>query len=416
MKRSNTRALVMAATCLSWAAPVQADVVTQWNARILQCVQGVPTAANRGGPPGLLDIAIIQAAVHDAVQAIEGRYEPYLYTNPSALGAGSADAAAANAAYRTLVGLYQAGNACLATAVDPAITYPGDPGLQIGAEAAALLLTARRPSFVSPVDPFKGGEGPGEWRPTPNAFQDGQNSFFAYTEPFTLLRASQFRPSRYPPMVSDQYRREFNEVKALGSLTGSTRTIAQTDLAMFWTANPISTWYSTLRSIAEQFSSSVGDSARLFALASLAAADGQITVYDSKLYFNFWRPITAIREAHVDGNPHTERDETWTPLVATPPYSDYTSGANSLAASMMTSAQLFFGTDELPFSITSTVPNLLTNPRPYTRISAALDDIVDVRILQGIHFRSADEEGRRQGARVAHWVFQRYLRPVPGSR
>ncbi len=416
MKRSSTLGLVMAASCLSWAAPVQADVVTQWNARILQCVQGVPTAANRGGPAGLLDIAIIQAAVHDAVQAIEGRYEPYLYANASALGAGSVDAAAANAAYRMLVGLYQASNPCLATAVDPASTYPGDPGLQIGADAAAMLLTARRPAFVSPIDPFKGAEGSGEWRPTPGAFQDGQNAYFAYTQPFTLLRPSQFRPSRYPPMVSDQYRREFNEVKTLGSLTGSSRSVAQTDLALFWTANPISTWFSTLRSIADDHVSGVGETARLFALTSLAAADGQITTFDSKYHFNFWRPVTAIREAHVDGNPHTERDETWTPLVVTPPYPDYTSGANALAASMMTCVRLFLGTDELPFSITSTVENLLQNPRPYSRISTALDEVVEVRILQGIHFRSADQEGRTQGERVAHWVFQRFLRPLSRDR
>jgi hypothetical protein len=416
VNRSRTLGFVIAGSTLFWAAPARADVVTQWNARTMQCVQGGPTAANRGGPPGLLDVAIVQAAVHDAVQAIEGRYEPYLFGSAGQQQAGSVEAAAANAAYRMLVGLYGAGNACLATATDPAVTYGGDPGLQVGADAATMLLTAKRPSFASPIDPFRGGDGPGEWRPTPPASLDAQNAFFIYTQPFTLLRASQFRPDRYPPMVSDRYRREFNEVKTLGSLTGSTRTVDQTDLAMFWTANPISTWFGALRGIAEQYSSGVGDTARLFALAALSAADGQITIYDAKFYYNFWRPVTAIREAHVDGNPHTERDETWTPLVGTPPYPDYTSGANSLAASILTSAQLFFGTDELAFSVTSSVGNLLKNPRPYTRFSDAMQDIVEVRILQGLHFRSADEEGRRQGARVAHWVFQRFLRPVAGSR
>jgi hypothetical protein len=416
VKQSRTLGLVMAGSCLLGITPAYADVVTQWNARAMQCVQGGPTAANRGGPPGLLDVAIIQAAVHDAAQAIEGRYEPYMYTGAGQADAGSVEAAAANAAYRMLVGLYGAGNACLATAIDPGVTYAGDPGLHVGADAAVVLLTAKRLSFASPIDPFKGGQNPGEWRPTLPGFADAQNAFFVYTPPFTLLRASQFRPARYPPMVSDQYRREFNEVKTLGAATGSTRTAAQTDLAMFWTANPISTWFSALRGIADQYSPSVGDSARLFALAALAAADGQITIYDSKFYYNFWRPVTAIREAHTDGNPHTERDVNWTPLVVTPPYPDYTSGANSLAASILTSAQLFFGTDDLPFTVTSSVANLLQNPRPYTRFSDAMQDIVEVRILQGIHFRSADEEGRRQGARVAHWVFQTYLRPVPGTR
>ena len=414
MKRSLAAGAVIVWS-LGLAVPAQADVVTQWNARTLQCVQGGPTPANRAGPPGLLDIAIVQAAVHDAVQAIEGHYEAYHYTNPALLGAGSPQAAAANAAYRMLVGLYQAGNACLVGVTNPAVTYAGDAGLQAGAEAAAALLPLYRPTFVSPIDPFFGGTDPGEWRPTPGITQ-GTNAFMAYTEPLTLLRPSQFRPSRYPPMVSDIYRREYNEVKALGSATNSTRTAAQTDLALFWTGNPISTWYGAVRGIADLHSPSVGSTARMFALLSLAAADAQITIYDSKYYFNFWRPVTAIREGDTDGNPLTDGDPNWTPYLVTPPYPDYTSGANALAASILTTLQLFFATDRFDFSVQSSIGGLTTNPRTYSRFSEAMHDIVEVRILQGIHFRSADEEGRRQGARVAHWTFQKFLRPVRGSR
>ena len=414
MKRSLSAGELIVCASLGLASPVQADVVTQWNARTLQCVQGGPTAANRGGPPGLLDIAIVQAAVHDAVQAVEGKYEAYHYTNSALLGAGSSQAAAANAAYRMLVGLYQAGNACLVGVTDPAVTYAGDAGLQAGAEAAAALLPLYRPTFVSPIDPFFGGTNPGEWRPTPGITQ-GTNAFMAYTEPLTLLRPSQFRPDRYPPMVSAIYRREYDEVKALGSATNSTRTAAQTDLALFWTGNPISTWYGAVRGIADLHSPNVGSTARMFALLSLAAADAQITIYDSKYYFNFWRPVTAIREGDNDGNPLTDGDPTWTPYLVTPPYPDYTSGANALAASILTTLQLFFGTDRFDFSVQSSIGGLTTNPRQYSRFSDAMDDIVEVRILQGIHFRSADEEGRRQGARVAHWTFQKFLRPVPGG-
>jgi hypothetical protein len=411
--RSLTAGTLVACIGLAWAGPIEANVVIDWNRAAVQCVQGSPTPANRPGPVGLLDMALIHAAVHDAVQAIEGRFEPYHYRNSSLRGAGSPEAAAAAAAYGMLVRLYGSANACVTPLTDPATTYAGDGGLQAGVEAAAALHPLYRPTFVSPIDPFAGGTGPGEWRPAPGG--TGANTFMAYTTPFTLLRASQFRPQRQPPMQSEDYRREYDEVKALGSLTNSARTPEQTDLARFWTGNPISTWYSTLRTIIEGQAMGTADSARTLALASLAAADAQITIYDTKYHFNFWRPSTAIREGDHDGNPRTVGDPTWTPFVADPPYPDYSSGANCLAASMLTTLQLVFGTDDFDFSVASTVGGLMLNPRPYHRFSDAMQDIVDVRIYQGIHFRSADEEGRRQGARVAHWVFSKFLRPVPGS-
>src|ERR671913_1719783 len=392
MARSIGASLVLALTCFAWTPAVHADVVTDWNAITLRCVQGAPPAvpANRSGPVGLLDIALVQAAVHDAVQAIEGRYEAYRYMTP---GSGSKSAAVAAASYGVLAGLYGADDPCLAGVADPAVTYAGDAGLLSGSGAAAMLLLEYRPTFVSPIDPFTGGTLGGEWRPTPNVTV-GTNSFMAFTQPFTLNSTRQFRPQPPPPMVSEVYSREFEEVRTLGSLTGSTRTAAQTDLALFWSGNPISTWYSALRGIAAANMTNIGDSARLFALAALAAADAQMTIYDSKYHFNFWRPVTAIRYANDDGNPDTIEDPTWTPYVVTPPYPDYSSGANALASSILGTVELVLGTDAVNFSITSSVPGVSTNPRQYTSISAALDDIVEVRILQGIHFRSADVEGR----------------------
>jgi len=414
MVRSISAGLVLTVTCFASTPSVLADVVTDWNNITLRCVQGMPPTipANRTGPVGLLDIALVQTAVHDAVQAIEGRYEAYRYTTP---GTGSRSAAVAAASYGVLVGLYGADDPCLAGVPLPAVTYAGDPGLLSGSGAAAALLPEYRPTFMSPIDPFIGGTLAGEWRPTPS-FSVAGNTFMAFTQPFTLKGTTQFRPEPPPPMVSEVYTREFNEVKTLGSANGSTRSLAQTDLALFWTANPISTWYGALRGIATSHVPDIGDSARLFALASLAAADAQMTIYETKHFYNFWRPITAIRNASGDGNPDTDEDQAWTPYVLTPPYSDYSSGANGLASSILSTVALVLGTDKVNFSITSSIGGLLTNPRPYTTLSAALDDIVDVRILQGIHFRSADEAGRRQGARVAHWAYQHFLRPLPGTR
>jgi hypothetical protein len=393
---------------LGSVTPAHADVVTDWNARIVSC------STNRPGVPGLLDIALAQAAVHDAVQAIQGRFEAYRYENPARLGVGSPAAAAAAASYRMLTTLYGAANACLAGAVDPAVTYAGDAGLQAGYEAAAVLLPLYRPTFTASIDPFLGGTAPGEWRPTPGVTQ-GVNTFMAELEPFVLNRASQFRPEPPYPLPSVAYFRDYDEVKKLGRATGSTRTIEQTDMARFWTAfGP--QWFGALRAIADAHVPDIGDKARLLALCALSAADSQISVYDTKYHYNFWRPITAIQLGDDDGNPRTDGDPAWTPFLATPPYPDHSSGANNITGAITTILQLFFGTDEFNFTVSSPNAGLMTNPRSFTRFSDAAQEVVEVRILQGIHFRHADELGRFQGSRVAHWTFQKFLRPLPGTQ
>jgi hypothetical protein len=170
-------------------------------------------------------------------------------------------------------------------------------------------------------------------------------------------------------------------------------------------------WQRTLRSIADARVRRLGDSARLFALANLAAADALITSWNSKEHYNFWRPVTAIQEGDNDGNPDTVGDRTWLPLLATPPYPEYTSGANDLTASITTILARFFATDRVTFTITSNFPLADPKAREYHRFSDAADDMVEVRIYQGIHFRSADEAARREGTRVAQQAFDNFLRP-----
>ena len=156
----------------------------------------------------------------------------------------------------------------------------------------------------------------------------------------------------------------------------------------------------------------MGDSARLLALCNLAMADAVITSWDSKLYYNFWRPITAIREGDNDLNPLTVGDPTWLPLIPTPPYSDYTSGANNLSGATTRTLHHFFGTDRVTFSLTSNTPQAIQKTRTYSRLSDAADDVVDARIYEGIHFRTADLVGRKQGEHVANWVFGNFLKPL----
>jgi len=417
MRRLRVFTWLVVFVCFGWSKPAHGDVVTDWNEiTLLYVALGDPTATpaipiGRPGPPALLDIALVQAAVHDAVQAIEGKYQPYYYSDPAKLGVGSPAAAVAAAAHRVLVLLYPGQQASLDSRYNSyliANNLTGDPGLAVG-EAAALALHANHYRPVITLPNYFGVAEIGQWRSAvPLAFL-----FLAVSEPFTLNRVSQFRPPPPPPMTSTQYAREYEEVKAKGR--NSAHPNAQTDLARFWAGNYVVQWNETLRQIAGSKLLDIGDGARMFALANLAAADAAMAVWESKYFYNFWRPSTAIQEGDSDPNARTGGDVTWAPLLANPPYPDYVSGANGLTGAFTGTIALLFG-DEISFSVKNPNPMVVTKERFFTSASQAAMEVVEARILLGIHFRSADEEARRLGNRVAHWAVQKFLRPAPGSK
>jgi hypothetical protein len=392
--------------CLSWAG-AGADVVADWNAIASQTA--VPV---RPGPSAILDLAMVHAAMHDAIQAFEGRFESYGAPIPNA--SGSPVAAAARAAHDVLVAQFPAQSGTLATLLNNYLNglgLQGDTGVVIGQQAAASILNLRAGdgSFPSNPEIFVGCTGPGEWRPTLPAFAPMASPWLGAVTPFTLKDSTQFRASPPPPSLgSGKYVHDYDEVKALGSANSTVRTQAQTDLVLFYSDNFLTLWERTLRGIADTNINNISDSARLFALANLAAADALITAWDGKRYWHFWWPITAIQEGDNDGNPQTTGDANWLPLIPTPPYPEFPSGANNLTGAMTRTLERFFG-DKVTFSVMSTPVN---KTKTYQRFSDMADDVVDVRIYQGIHFRTADEVARRHGTRVADLTFGHFLRPV----
>jgi hypothetical protein len=398
---------------LATPASVTADAVVDWNAI---AVQATLTAA-RPGPTGFLDIAMVQAAVYDAVQAIERRYEPYYVEIKGA--SGSPVAAAAKAAHDVLVHLFPAQASSLDTTYQQYLSDRGlaanDPGVEVGATAAAGIIALRACDGSFPVSPppFIGGTDPGVWRPTPPAFAPMIAPWLGSVTPFTLTRPSQFRAGPHPALTSREYARDYNEVKALGALNNSSRTPEQTDMAHFWNANYMVILNQALRDIAGSQINDIARSARLFALADLAIADALITAWNTKNYYVFWRPSTAIQEGNNDGNPRTVGDPTWMPLIANPPYPDYTSGANNVTSAWVTSLILFFGRDHMAFSVTTTnIGPTIEDTRTYRRFSDVAEEVVNARIYEGIHFRFADEEARTQGRQVATWIYRNFLRPL----
>jgi hypothetical protein len=415
MRTIRALSAVVVFACLSAAAPANADPASDWNAITMRYVFGAADVqAGRGGPPGLLDVALVHVAVHDAVQAIEGRFQPYHYSDRTALGIGNPAAAVAAAAHRMLVLLYGQRSPGLLQSLNGQYDaylaqhgLSGDPGLDVG-EAAAVALHEKHYRAAVAVPAFFGVASPGQWRSaTPMAAL-----YLAFTQPFTLNRPSQVRPPPPPPLTSEAYRREYEEVRLRGDAYAHPN--MDTDMTRFWwTVNYFTRWNETVRQLASTHLN-VGDSARLFALVSLAAADAAIAVWESKYFYNFWRPSTAIVQGDDDGNHRTLGDITWKSLVSDPPYPDYVSGANGLTAAFTGMLQLFFATDEMSFSVKNPDPSLFNQERHFDRFSDAAHEVVEARILLGIHFRAADEEARRLGSRVAQWTFMHFLRPGPG--
>jgi hypothetical protein len=380
-------------------------------------VQSTITGA-RPGPTGVIDLAIVHAAMYDAVQAIERRYEPYYVDVPNATG--NPMAAAARAARDVLISRFPSQmDAINMNYTQYLMTHnipADDPGVAVGIASAAGIIAVRScdgsfPTVAPP--PFIGGTGIGVWRPTPPANSPMQAPWLGSVTPFLMTRPSQFRADPPPAVSSRHYARDYIEVKAVGALNGSTRTPEQTDVAHFYAGNTFVIWNRALRDISNANVSGVAESSRLFALAELAVADALITSWNNKTHYVFWRPITAIHEGDVDGNPITHGDPTWQSLIVTPPYPDYTSGAVNFATAMTKSLEHFFETDMMTFSVTTTNTGpTAQDTRTYHRFSDAAEDVVNARVYSGIHFRFADEAARKQARGIALWGYMNYMRPI----
>src|SRR5262245_57684877 len=423
LKHQLYMAMAILAILFTVPASASADAVVDWNAIAVQTISTSTPA--RPVTVIFLDVAMVQVAVYDAVQAIDKRFKPYHVEIPGA--SGSPEAAAAKAAHDILVNLFPAQAVSLdATYAQYLIDHglaTDDPGVAVGAAVAADIIALRANDGRFPPNqvPFVGGTDPYEWRPTesfigtppaPPSFAPMLTPWLANVTPFTLNSGQQFRAKAQPALTSLEYTLNYYEIKLFGARFNSARTPEQTDLAIFWAANYPVLWNRVVRELAVAHVHNIGDSARLFALVSLSMADAIITSWDSKVAYNFWRPLTAIRLGNSDNNPFTIGDPDWEPLINTPNYSDYTSGANAISGAATRALALFFGRDKMAFTITTTNPGAIQQTRAFSRFSDAAEEVFKARILEGIHFRFADAEGRKQGLRVAQWAFSHYLKPL----
>jgi PAP2 superfamily len=420
--------------------PVRTDAVTAWNANAGEAARAACIAPTDNPLHESRLYAMTHVAVHDALNAIDSRSDPYAFDGEAKRRTSPA-AAVASAARNVLVSLLRelpVTPACIDAGVasvegDYAGALAAIPngrvkarGLELGQAAAAAILALRAADGANTplVDPaYPQGTEPGEYRFTPGfpfAFAPG----WADVTPFVLHDSSQFRPGPPDPVTGREYAADLNEVKRLGGdgvTTPSDRTAEQTEIARFWVESSPLQWNRIARTVSAGSGLDLWEKARLFGLLNIGLADGYVASFATKYHYNYWRPVTAIQNADADGNRRTSGDPTWTPLVPTPPIPDYESAHSVQGGVAATVLKRIFGTDHIGFETCSlTLPSGSTcddKPpvlRTYTSFSQAAQENGLSRILVGFHFRKAVDEGIEHGRKIANHAVDNFLQPEGG--
>jgi hypothetical protein len=390
---------------------LRADQVTSWNL----IATGAALAAGQTPPVQTRTCAIAHIAIHDALNAIDRRTAPYALETRAAQGASPAAAVAA-AAHDTLIALLPSRRDSIETAYSAALAEVSDAGARasgvaIGQAAAALILSRRNADGADGTAQWSPGFLPGQYRQTPPANAAPIVPQWGNVTPFALRDVSQYRVDPPPDLSADQYAYEVNEVKLVGGATSQLRNDEQSEIARHWYEASAQSWNRIARTVSEQQRLDLWENGRLFALVNIALADGYIANFESKYLYNFWRPITAIRESDLDGNLSTMGEFEWNAYLNTPAIPEWPSGHATVGAAAAETMARFFGTDYLAFGLTAGPPYAGTTRQYYSFSQAALEN-ANSRVLAGIHYRASCVAGMGQGQRIGEYVYHNVLRPI----
>ena len=404
-----------AVAVLGLAEPARADVVTDWNHTLLGAIRNDKTSP----PKASRALALVQVAVFDAVDGLVGGYTPYAVTDPAPAGA-SPDAAAVAAAHKTLVALFPAQQGALDGEFSISLgSIPTGPaktrGITWGETVAGKILALRANDHSADVVTANLPVGALWWTKTPPALADPLLPNWPSVTPWGIDDVARFRPAPPSAAPSADYTAAFNEVKLLGKVDSTVRTADQTQVALFWadgggTATPPGHWNVIAEGISASQNLSLVQNARLFALLGIAVADAAVVAWDAKYHYIDWRPITGIRNADTDGNPNTDPDTTWAPLIATPPFPSYISGHSTFSSAAARILGLFLGSDQ--FNFTTISDGLPGVQRSFTSFSQAAAEAGQSRIYGGIHWQYDNTAGLAAGRAIAEHVFYNVLTPV----
>jgi hypothetical protein len=385
---------------------VRADVITDWNQKAIPIVTAYSLSA-----PSYREMAMVHLAMFDCINAIEPRYQAYK-TKFDADASASKEAAAAVAAARVLSKLHPDA----APKIDPDLAQylakiPDGPaktaGIALGERVAAAVVAMRANDGSDAPDNYRPKTAPGRYVPTAPVVVP----MWGGVTPFAMANPSQFRPG--PPLVltSREWAANYNEIKEVGAKNSTKRTPAQTETARLWLYTGPGTFFPLTVQLSAAKNLSVTENARLFALVAMATADAMIAVFDAKYTYEFWRPVTAIRNGDEDNNPDTERDATWEPLGPTPMHPEYPCAHCIVAGAAGSVMESVFGTGTLPeFSLsTPTAPGVTHR---WTRLQDYIDEPSNARVWSGIHYRFSTVVGTDMGRKIGGYTVQNYLRPL----
>jgi len=399
-------ALVLAIATLTGALRVQADVVTDANAKAAEIASKLPAT-----PPAVRVMAFVQVSVFEAVNAITGRYPP-LQAKINAVPGASVDAAVAAATRTALSKLMPpTQQAAIDADYEAALKLvPDGPaktnGLAVGEQAATACLVRVDEGLTLP-DTYRPHATAGVYVPTvlpavPN---------WGKRKPWVMTSGSQFRPGPPPGLTSERWARDYNEIKALGAKNSTQRTPEQTAIAKFWEATAPAVYWPVARSVATAPGRDVTANARLLAIAAMAMDDGLIAVFDAKYTYNLWRPVTAIRNGDADGNDATERDPSWTPFIDTPLHPEYPCAHCIVSASLGAVLQAEIGSGPAP-SLSSTSHTAGGAVRSWKTVADFVQEVAVARIYDGVHYRNSAEVGTAMGRQIGELAVKSFPKPI----
>jgi hypothetical protein len=391
-----------------------ANVITDWDEKGIAAI--TPMASTGGTYMAQRIMGMVHAAMFDAVNSIERRYQPYLVLLPADRAASKeAAAAAAAAAVLATIDSKMAAEMKVALATYLAPISDGtakSDGIKLGEAAAAKVLEERANDGSDAPDAYRPRTTPGVYVPTAITLY----SMWSNLKPFVMAKGSQFRPGPPLSLESKEWAIDFNEIKDYGGQISAKRSPLQTETARFWLVGPPIAYHPFVRKLVTAKQMSVVDSARLMALVSFGLNDAIIAVLDAKYHYNFWRPITAIRNADIDGNPATDLEATWQPIAPTPMHPEYPCAHCIQSGSVAGVIRTVLGTDDIP-EIATTSPTAPGVTHRWTNLTAFTEEVANARIWAGFHYRFSTRVGTEMGLQIGEFVVKNLMQPtVTNSR
>jgi hypothetical protein len=394
---------VLIALALACSTPASANVITDWDAKAV--------AVAGPGAAGLRELAMVHIAMFDVVNSIEPRYRPYMIqlTPPKTT---SQEAAAATAAATVLITLRPDAAAEVKAALESYLALITDgaaktDGIRLGEAVAGKVLQVRANDGANAPDAYRPKTRPGVYVPTPITV----GSTWPSMTPFALENPSQLRPAPPVSLDSKEWAADYNEIKEYGGKTSAKRSPQQTETARFWLMLGPPAYHPLPRQIVGTKQMSVLDSARFMALFAIALTDASIAVFDAKYHYEFWRPITAIRNGDMNGNPATEREATWQPIDNTPMHPEYPCAHCVQSGAATAVIEALLGTTDIPeVSMTSSTAPGVTHR--WTNLDAFASEIASARIWAGFHYRFSTRVGTEMGRKIGHYVALNVMQPV----